>query len=116
MIVMLQGLVLLDLRHAPLRELRRVPSTSWYRLQRAVEPADLALVVATPTACVPSAQLRFELEQAATLGDNRTFYRGGSRLFQFDANGKYVFPGGIDVPESAVRMRHSDDHGVAKLG
>jgi DNA-binding beta-propeller fold protein YncE len=26
----------------------------------------------------------------ATLGDERTFYHGGSRLFQFDANGKYV--------------------------
>src|SRR3954468_18465739 len=26
----------------------------------------------------------------ATLGDNRTFYRGGSRLFQFDATGKFV--------------------------
>ncbi len=59
------GLVLLDLRHAPLRDLRRVPSTAWYRLQRAVEPADLALVVATPAACVPSAQLRFELEPSA---------------------------------------------------
>lgn len=63
------GLVLLDLRHASLRELRRVPSTSWYRLQRAVEPTDLALVVATPAACVPSAQLRLELDRATTLGD-----------------------------------------------
>jgi len=27
---------------------------------------------------------------AATLGDERTFYHGGSRLFQFDQNGKYV--------------------------
>src|SRR5687768_16741869 len=26
----------------------------------------------------------------ATLGDNRTFSRGGSKLFLFDANGKYV--------------------------
>src|SRR5262245_29376214 len=26
----------------------------------------------------------------ATLGDNRTFSRGGSRLFQFDPNGKFV--------------------------
>ncbi|WP_348253281.1 hypothetical protein, partial [Salmonella enterica] len=49
------GLVLLDLRHAPTRDLRRVPSTAWYRLQRAVEPTDLALVVATPAASVPSA-------------------------------------------------------------
>lgn len=63
------GLVLLDLRHAPLRELRRIPSTTWYRLQRAVEPAELALVVATPATCVPSAQLRFEFARTAALPD-----------------------------------------------
>ncbi|MQA31911.1 MAG: hypothetical protein GEU82_19105 [Luteitalea sp.] len=33
----------------------------------------------------------------ATLGDNRTFYRGGSRLFQFDPNGKFVRELGQDV-------------------
>jgi len=31
------------------------------------------------------------------LGDNRTFYRGGSRLFQFDPNGKFVRELGQDV-------------------
>ena len=33
----------------------------------------------------------------ATLGDNRTFMRGGSRLFQFDQNGKFVRELGQDV-------------------
>jgi sugar lactone lactonase YvrE len=33
----------------------------------------------------------------ATLGDNRTFYRNGSRLFQFDASGKFVRELGQDV-------------------
>src|SRR5215204_5883811 len=33
----------------------------------------------------------------ATLGDNRTFYRNGSRLFLFDANGKFVREWGQDV-------------------
>lgn len=33
----------------------------------------------------------------ATLGDNRTFSRGGSRLLQFDASGKYVRELGQDV-------------------
>lgn len=55
------GLVVLDLRRAPAADLRRTPSTQWYRLQRAVEPTDLALVVETPRALVPSAQVRFEL-------------------------------------------------------
>lgn len=55
------GLVVLDLRRAPEAELRRIPGPQWYRLQRAVEPADLALLVETPRPCVPSAQLRFNL-------------------------------------------------------
>jgi len=33
----------------------------------------------------------------ATLGDNRTFYRNGSRLFLFDASGKFVREWGQDV-------------------
>jgi hypothetical protein len=55
------GLVVLDLRRASDADLRRTPSTQWYRLQRAVEPTDLALVVETPRAAVPSAQVRFQL-------------------------------------------------------
>src|SRR5436190_21628970 len=33
----------------------------------------------------------------ATLADNRTFLHGGSRLFQFDATGKFVSELGQDV-------------------
>jgi DNA-binding beta-propeller fold protein YncE len=33
----------------------------------------------------------------ATLGDNRSFYRNGSKLFQFDANGQFVRELGQDV-------------------
>ena len=55
------GLVVLDLRRTPEADLRRTPSTQWYRLQRAVEPTDVALVVETPRASVPSAQVRFKL-------------------------------------------------------
>lgn len=61
------GLVVLDLRRAPLADLRRIPGPQWYRLQRAVEPADLALVVLTPRATVVSAQLRFELKGSHSL-------------------------------------------------
>src|SRR5688572_8871020 len=64
------GLVILDLRRAPEADLRRTPSTQWYRLQRAVEPTDLALVVETPRASVPSAQVRFKL---TTSHDIRAF-------------------------------------------
>ena len=58
------GLVVLDLRRASDFDLRRTPSTQWYRLQRAVEPTDLSLVVETPRASVPSAQLRFQLTRS----------------------------------------------------
>jgi hypothetical protein len=58
------GLVVLDLRHAPEADLRRIPGPQWYRLQRAVEPTDLALVVETPRASVPSAQVRFVLNRS----------------------------------------------------
>jgi hypothetical protein len=60
-------LVALDLRRAPAVELRRTPAPFWYRLQRAVEPADLSLVVFTPRATVPSAKLRLQLERSHAL-------------------------------------------------
>jgi hypothetical protein len=68
------ALVLLDLRRAPEADLRRIPGPQWYRLQRAVEPTDLALVVETPRASVPSAQVRFALSRPppfTTLADDR---------------------------------------------
>lgn len=55
------ALVFLDLRRAPESDLRRIPGPQWYRLQRAVEPTDLALIVETPRPSVPSAQLRLAL-------------------------------------------------------
>jgi hypothetical protein len=58
------GLVILDLRRAPEADLRRIPGPQWYRLQRAVEPTSLALVVETPRASVPSAQLRWVLNES----------------------------------------------------
>lgn len=62
------GLVLLDLRHAPESELRRIPNRQWYLFQRAVESTDLALVIITPRALVSSAQLRLELSHSHNLG------------------------------------------------
>ena len=54
-------LVILDLTHAPAHELRRIPATLWYRLQRAVESTALSLLVFSPRALVPSTQLRLQL-------------------------------------------------------
>lgn len=55
------SLVVLDLRDAPVHELRRVPAPLWYRLQRAVEGTALTLLVITPRPLVPSATLRLQL-------------------------------------------------------
>lgn len=56
------SLVILDLRHTGLAELRRIPSTTWYRLQRAIEPALIAGVILTPLPLVPSVRLRLALD------------------------------------------------------
>ncbi|CAN5544539.1 hypothetical protein BH20VER3_BH20VER3_17880 [soil metagenome] len=55
-------LVILDLVLNPLSELRRIPSSHWYRLQRLVEPAPTAFLVLTPRSMVSSAQWKLVLE------------------------------------------------------
>jgi hypothetical protein len=62
-------LVVLDLRRASPNGVRRIPAAAWYRLQRAVEQSDLALLALTPLAIVPSAQLRFGLARSHHLAD-----------------------------------------------
>jgi hypothetical protein len=64
-------LVVLDLRRAAPAVLRRIPAPAWYRLQRAVEQSDLALLALTPVAVVPSAQLRWVLPRSHHLGDQQ---------------------------------------------
>lgn len=58
------GLVVLDLRLTPEADLRRIPAPQWYRLQRAIELTDSALIAFTPRPSIPSAQLRLELCQS----------------------------------------------------
>lgn len=60
-------LVIVDVRGATAGELRQVPASFWYRLQRTAEPADLALVVLTARPLVPSAQVRWELTASHAL-------------------------------------------------
>jgi hypothetical protein len=54
-------LVVLDLRASPPEEIRRIPATSWYRLQRVVEPTATAFVVLTHQGLVSSARARLRL-------------------------------------------------------
>ena len=62
-------LVILDLALNPAEELRRIPATSWYRLQRLVEPAPTAFVVMSRHNMVASARTKIALENRWTLSD-----------------------------------------------
>jgi hypothetical protein len=60
-------LVILDLVLNPPEELRKIPQTSWYRLQRLVESAPTACLVLTRQGMVSSAQLKIVLESSWNL-------------------------------------------------
>jgi len=60
-------LVIVDLVLNPPGELRKIPQTSWYRLQRLVEPTSTACLVLTRQSMVSSAQLKIVLENLWTL-------------------------------------------------
>ena len=60
-------LVITDLVLNPANEVRKIPQTNWYRLQRLVEATSAAYVVLTRSNTVSSAQLKVILENAWTL-------------------------------------------------
>jgi len=60
-------LVIIDLVLNPAREIRKVPQTSWYRLQRLVEATSTAFLVLTRFNTVSSAQLKVVLNNIWTL-------------------------------------------------
>lgn len=60
-------LVIADLVFNPVEELRKIPQTSWYRLQRLVEPTSTAFLVVARHSMVSSAQLKIVLENGWTL-------------------------------------------------
>lgn len=61
------SLVVVDLRSCRAEETQKIPSSSWYRLQRVVEPASTALVVLTRQPLVCAARPRLTLETRFTL-------------------------------------------------
>ncbi len=60
-------LVILDLVLNAADELRKIPQTSWYRLQRLVEPVATAFLVLTRRSMVSSAQWKLTLDNYWTL-------------------------------------------------
>ena len=62
-------LVILDLVLNTMDELRRIPATNWYRLQRLVEPTPTAFVVISRHNMVASARTKIVLENRWSLSD-----------------------------------------------
>jgi hypothetical protein len=60
-------LVIVDLVLNPREELRKIPQTNWYRLQRLVESTSTACLVLTRQGMVSSAQLKILLENVWSL-------------------------------------------------
>ena len=61
--------VLLDLRGSARAELKKIPNTTWYRLQRIATQSAVACLIATPWFMVSSAHCRVQLEGAFRVGD-----------------------------------------------
>jgi hypothetical protein len=62
-------LVVVDLVLNPAEELRKIPQTSWYRLQRLAEAVPSACLIINRQSMVSSAQLKILLENSWTLAD-----------------------------------------------
>src|SRR6266576_335092 len=60
-------LVIVDLVLNKIEELRKIPQTSWYRLQRLVEAASTSCLIINRQSMVSSAQLKIVLENSWTL-------------------------------------------------
>jgi hypothetical protein len=61
--------VLLDLRGCERGELKRIPNTTWYRLQRITGRSAVACLIATPWFMVSSAQCRVRIQGGFRVGD-----------------------------------------------
>jgi len=60
-------IIVLDLISCPRAQLRKIPSSTWFRLQRLLETSATAFIVFTPEAMVSNADVRLRLEPRFTL-------------------------------------------------
>jgi hypothetical protein len=61
------SLIVLDLKMNPAAQLRKIPGSTWYRLQRIARQSATAFVALTPHPMIPSAETRVILESRFTL-------------------------------------------------
>jgi recA bacterial DNA recombination protein len=64
--------IILDLKPSSSRELRNVPATAWYRLQRCTEESRCSLLVITSHPIIASAQITISMTHQLKLGDLST--------------------------------------------
>jgi hypothetical protein len=62
-------IVLLDLRGSAGSELKKIPNTTWYRLQRIAGQSAVACLIATPWFMVSSAHYRIQIQGAFRVDD-----------------------------------------------
>lgn len=60
-------LIVLDLQYLPLREARRVPTSTWHRFQRLAEPGGTAMLILSTQPIVEGAPVRIAMRQRWTL-------------------------------------------------
>jgi hypothetical protein len=60
-------MLFLDLRIVPMRELRKIPISTWHRFHRVIENSSTALVVFTPRPMIESAPTRIAITQSFPL-------------------------------------------------
>ncbi len=95
-------LVVLDLVLNPPEELRKIPQTNWYRLQRLVEPTATALLVLTRRSMVSSAQLKLVLENRWRLADLQAADNSARLKFQMQRSSRVPLGGACDKMREAI--------------
>ena len=90
------ALVVLDLVLNTAEELRRIPATSWYRLQRLVEGSTTAFLVMSWHNLVPSARTKLVLENQWQLGDLQSDDALGRLRLRVRRSNSAVIPSAVE--------------------
>lgn len=104
-------LVILDLVFNAPGELRKIPQTSWYRLQRLVEATSIACLIMSRQSMVSSAQLKIALENSgalSTFDEPDAISRVRFRLKRSHLRSEVPSPVAGTTSSAASRLRRSE--------
>jgi hypothetical protein len=101
------GMVAIDLGGVPFRTARRIPLTSWFRFQRAVEHTPTVLLVITPAPCAQScATLLMKVKKQSFVGGRRSFAEKLSAISpQLSANLENASDNPGDIPSHTQLLK-----------